>query len=853
MKLSYNWLNEFVDLSGINLKELAEKLTMSAFEVEEIEESKKILPDTIVLGKIEKLETHPNADKLQITQTSLGFQDNEKRILQIVCGAKNIKEGNLVPVALVGSTVTNRHDGSEFVIKKSKIRGVESMGMLCSADELGFTEEEVNAIKEKWGDGIYILDEVAKDEKPGTPISKVLKQEIDYVLEVGARSNRGDALSVMGQARELSAILDKDLKLPEVDMELRSNLYDHDKSIKTLKPKITTTDDCSLFFTLAIEGIEIKESPQWLKDRINAMGTKSINNIVDISNYVLLELGQPMHFYDREKLSGDTLNVRRATVGEKLMTLEDKEAELDDVNLVIADKSGPVSLAGVMGGKNCSINDETENIVIEVAVFTPATVRKSSRKAGIESESKRRYERGVDRANSRYALFRAVELIAELASPQDKKIKVGEINIAGSDKVEEKNIELRLGQIKRLLGIEMDAKTAEQLLSKLGFKKIKANDGSLEFSIPSFRQNDITREIDLIEEIGRLYGFDQIPAQNPSTLISSEAFKEVQENRKTKSMIRKAFTAAGFSEVQLSSLIGDSLVQLNNNSRQFLAAHINPKNLEEQHIIEMDNPLSIEHRLLRQSISPALIQAASRNYAYDKTVDIKLFELGKIYYSKEKRVKLDSTREINRIGAILIKLETDWTQAKPKTLAENFFYFKSIIQNLYPRAKFKSIDKEACSKLHLVHPGISAIVEQDRKIIGFIAKLHPTLNKDWDLPDESYVLELDFPRLNSSKFKPIASTPIIERDITVDSDNILDAQSIIDFITKNTSKELQNIKLVSLYKRKLEEGDDPLTAKSSSFRLKWQSVSETLSGEAIDQEVAVLKNLMESQLRVKFR
>lgn len=848
MKLSYNWLNDFVDLSDLKLEEIADKLTMSAFEVEEIEASKTILPDNVVLGKIEKLEKHPDADKLQITQTNVGTET-----FQIVCGAKNIKEGNLVPVALVGSKVTNRHDGSELEIKKSKIRGVESMGMLCSADELGFTEEEVTAIKEKWGDGIYIMDELGQGLELGTPISKVLKQEVDYVLEVGARSNRGDALSVMGQARELSAILDKDLKLPKIDLELRSNLYDYDKSIKTVKPKISATDDCSVFFTVAIEGVEIKESPQWLKDRINAMGTKSINNVVDISNYVLLELGQPMHFYDREKLSGTELDVRRAKAGEKLVTLEEKESELEDINLVIADSSGPVSLAGVMGGLDSSINDETKNLVIEVAVFTPATVRKSSRRAGIESESKRRYERGVDRANSKFALVRAIELLAEHACPEGAKIKVGEINIAGSDKTEEKKVKLRLNQVKRLLGIDIDSETITKLLAKLDIKKLAEDKDSVEFSIPSFRQTDVSREADLVEEIGRLYGFDNIPMQTPNSSVCSDAFKEVQEIRKIKNKLRENFIAAGFSEVQLSSLIGDSLMELNDNCRDFIDAHFHPKALEAKTLIEADNPLSREHRALRQSICPGLIQAASRNYAYDKTVDIKLFELGKTYYSKTEEVSPETAREINKLGAILVKLEADWTQAKPKTLAENFFYFKSIVENLYPRAKFKAIDKEKTSALTLAHPGISAVVEQDRKIIGIIVKAHPQVSKAWDLPDETYFLELEFPQLAAIKFKPIASTPIVERDMTVDSEDSLDAQTIIDFIQKNSSKDLQNIKLVSLYKRNLKEGDDPLSAKSTSFRLKWQSATETLSGEAIDEEIAKLKALMESKMPVRFR
>jgi phenylalanyl-tRNA synthetase beta chain len=850
MKLSYNWLNEFVDLSGIKLEELAQKLTMSAFEVEEILASKKLLPDNVVLGKIEKIEPHPDADKLQVTQTNVGTT-----ILQIVCGAKNIKEGQLVPVALVGASVTNRHDGSELKIKESKIRGVASSGMLCSPDELGFDEEEVNSIQAKQGDGIFILTELANGIELGTPIRIVLKQEADFVLEVGARSNRGDALSVLGQARELSAILDKDLKLPKLDLELRSNLYNYDKTIQTVKPTIDSIEDCSLFFTVAIEGVVIKESPHWLKERINAMGTKSINNVVDISNYVLLELGQPMHFYDREQLKGDTLDVRRAKPGEKLVTLEEKEAELDEVNLVIADSSGPVSLAGVMGGLHPSINEATQNLIIEVAVFNPATVRKSSRRAGIESESKRRYERGVDKANSRYALIRAIELLAQYANKEGSKITVGEINISGSDSVEEKFVALKLKQVKRLLGVEISSAQIVKLLEKLGIHlcKEKSSNEELFFKIPSFRQNDVSREVDLIEEIGRLYGFDKIPACAPDTFVSMDAFASVQETRSIKDKVRQVFIAAGYSEIQLSSLIGDSLLSLNDSLISLVDQHLHPKAQEDKFLVEMDNPLSREHRVLRQTMIPGLIQAASRNYAYDKTVDIQLFELGKTYYSNSQEISPESTKELNKLCAVLVKIESDWTQSRPKTLAENFYQFKSVIDNLYSRAKFKNLDKELAARLQVAHPGISAIVEQDRKIIGVITKLHPKLAKTWDLPEETYVLELEFPKLTEIKFKPIATTPVLERDMTVDSEDSLSAGEMMDFLQKNASKELQAIKLVSVYRRNLSDFDDPKSAKSTSFRLKWQSSSETLSGEKLDDEIVSLKTLMEKKLPVKFR
>ena len=867
MKLSYNWLNDFVSLDEFSLEEIADKLTMKAFEVEEVLASKEILGDDIVLGEIKEIVKHPDADKLNITQTCVGDET-----FQIVCGAKNIAVGQKVPVSLVGATVTNRKDGSKFQIKKSKIRGVESMGMLCSADELGFTEDEVNAIKEKQGDGIYILSDIAGDNPLGTPIAKVLNQEVDYVLEVGARSNRGDALSVLGQAKELAAILEKDMKLAKdqfskdvfstefsklsteildkVELNQNSSLYNFDSNIRAIKPKISSQDDCQLFYTVNIEGIEIKESPQWLKDRIEAMGTGPVNNIVDISNYVLLELGQPMHFYDRDKISGDELLVRRAQEGEKMNTLDESKHEMTETNLVIADSQGPVSMAGVMGGLESSITVETKNIVIEVAVFTPSVVRKSSRAAGIESESKRRYERGVDKASSKLALLRAVELISKIAAPEGAKISIGEIYSSGSEEINKQSVALELNQVKRLLGVDIPKDTIVQILSRLEINLISEKDEILEFSIPSYRQLDMTREADLIEEIGRLYGFDNIPAEQPATLVSMLA-NEIKEQNQIKAKIKESFIAAGFSEVQLSSLIGESLEGLDSQSVNLQKfKHIKGS----RDVIKMDNPLSREHRVLRQSIVPGLIQAASRNYSYDKTVDIKLFEIGKVYaYNTQEgqEPNRDNSVEDPKISAVFVKNEQDWTQSKAKTLAENFFSFKTIIENLYPNAKFKSLDKDV--ETSLAHPGISAHVINNGREIGYIAKLHPSVTKEWDLPDETYVFELSFPMLTRVKFKPIASTPVVERDITVDGPDDLDSQAILDLMKKNGSKDLKTIKLVSLYRRDPKSVEDPNAVKSTSFRLKWQSPTETLSGDEVDSEIDKIKSQLEKKLSVTFR
>ncbi len=811
MKLSYNWLADFVDLDGIKLDDLAENLTMKAFEVEEIKPFRKIIDPKVVLGEILEITKHPDADKLQVTKTTIGSET-----LQIVCGATNIQVGQKVPVATVGAAVTNRHDASELKITKSKIRGVESFGMLCSPAELGLDIDS---------DGIYILNDFTA--KLGTPISQVLGQEQDYIIEVGARSNRGDALSVLGQARELAAVLDRKFN----DRTITSVQFD--KSVPVIEPKIANIDDCKLFYTVAINNVSIRQSPQWLQDRINAMGIKSINNVVDISNFVLLEMGQPMHFYDRDRLKGSVLTVRRAKAKETITTLEERTHELSEINLVIADTASPVSLAGVMGGLDSAISDQTRNIVIEVAVFNPATVRRSARAAGVESESKRRFERGVDLSHSKQALFRAIELLVEHASPTGAKLQVGEIQMAGAEQAKQTIVTLRIEQVKHILGVDLSEDAIVALLAKLQIKKVSSKSGQIEFSVPFFRVNDITREIDLIEEIARIYGYDAIPVRVPGTSVSVVASHEVVRQSTPKSIL----IAAGFSEAILSSLIGDTLACLDEQSDLLLHGTVDTLR------VEMDNPLSVEHRVLRKTMLPGLLQAAARNYAYDRSADIKLFEFGKIYSLNKsaKPVREDVIEKAN-IAAVMVLNETSWAQ---KDLADNFYQFKTIVENLFPEAKFSSLTEVQA----VLHPGISAeikIKERGKEIkVGVIGKIHPSLAKAWDLPPETYLFETASPQAKQIKFKPIANTPIVERDITVDSTLDLTAQSVIDLLTKHTSKDLVQITIVSVYHRE--------TSKSTSFRLKWQSETETLSGELIDKEISDLKALLGQELNVTFR
>ncbi len=828
MKISLNWLKEFVNLKDISLEDLVEELTMRAFEVEDISTFNDNIDEKIVLGEILEITPHPNADKLQVTKTAIGFnEDGSQNIKQIVCGAKNIKIGQKIPVATLGAKLTNIK-GLEIAIKESKIRDVESSGMLCAAEEIGLSEDFVNSIAEEQGDGIFILFEPdnsripdrAKDFKVGTKITEVLDIKKDFVLDIGARSNRGDALSLEGQAREIAALFKQEL-VKKTPPQLET--YEKKENF-SIKPEITLEDECSLFYTLAVEGIEVKESPQWLKDRLTAVGMKTINNLVDISNYVHLELGQPMHFYDKDKLSGDKLSVRFAQADEKIKCLDEKEYELNEANLLITNKSDkedtPVGIAGVMGGFDSQITESSKNIVIESAIFKPATVRKSSRSAGIESEAKKRYERGVDKINTKKAILRSLELISELAAT-DSGIKIGSLEVAGDEEIHRNTVELDLEKLNKLLGLELSMVEVTEILKMLDIEFLGVNT----FSVPSYRTNDITREIDLIEEIARLYGYNNIPVKKPAMLDfqSNKDFNKVKDTMNAKTLVKNTMIANGFSQVILSSLVGD------------WAIHENTKT------VKMLNPLSKEYSVLRNSMLPSLLKAAQKNFASDKSKDIKIFEIGKTYTVKaSEEIKSEDVNETDKFAFTIIKQEKSWLdEYKTKVEEKDFFELKAIIEKIYKPASFAEI-KSSEGLYSFMHPGIAANITYQGRGIGYLAKIHPAIAEEWDLPVNTYFAELNLPRVIKSKFKEPIKNPVIERDITVDIKSPVSFNEITNTIRKVKSKDLLDIKLIDIYES------------SYTLRVQWHSVKE-LSREHVDAEVNKIKEFMTKNLDVEFR
>lgn len=818
MKLSLNWLNDFLSLEGISPIELADKLTMRSFEVEEIIEVGPALKGPILVGKILDIQKHPNADKLSVTKITTDG-NNE---LQIVCGAKNIQTGQKVPVSLIGAEVVNRQDGSKLIIKKAKIRDVESSGMLCAPSELGVSSTEES--------GILILPENAP---LGEDIINYLSLQRDTVLEVAARSNRGDALSVYGLSKEVSALTGKKIKeIPFV--EPASN-----PKVISIPPKIENSEDTFVFYTAVIENIVIKESPDWLKKLLASAGLRSINNVVDITNYISFTYGQPMHAYDRDKLNGKSLAARLSKDGEKIVTLDGKERDLKPGVLVIADEKEPVAIAGVMGGKHSEVSETTKSIVFEAAAFSPLKVRRGSRAVGLTSEASKRFERGVDSNFTYKALLKAIELTCNLAKGTSELL-IGKIEKAGEPINKVVKIKLTLDEIKRVLNIDLKANKVQEILEPLEFKSSIISDSALEVTVPTHRINDVSRPIDLIEEIARLYGYDNIEALPPPSTLSADKLSTSIEK------IKGFFLGAGFSETYLSSLVGEQITG------------ISEFKFNKNNSVAMLNPLSIEHSVLRQSLLPGLLESLRLNQSHQIQF-IKLFETGKIYFSdkcKKSNEKETSTTEIRNIAGVLYGEKESWISdksSKDSKVESLFFNTKGILESFFSQNQlsilFEKADKE------FLHPSFNLKIVlnkgKEKEDIGIVGCLHPLLEKKLELNGPIIVFEISLEslvkELNKQKvFKKISSMPVVERDITVDLPTTYKASDITKSLKEIASDFVIELNIISIYE--LDKNNRSLT-----YRLKMQDFEQTLTTKQIDDETNKIKNHLSSTFEARFR
>ncbi len=825
MQVSLNWLNEFVDLSNVEASQIAHELTMSGLEVEAVEDVKPSFTN-IKTVKIEKIDAHPNSDRLHLVTVNTG-----SGLKTVVCGAQNIAEGQVVPYASVGSQVLDRKTGEMFTLTPAVIRGVESQGMLCSADELGVSDRNYQE-----EDGILILNRIFSDVQLGQDVKDVLGFEKDTVLDVAPTANRGDQMSVIGVARELSSLFNTPLKFNPIECT---------KDLSTDKFKVEIKDKtvCKYYSIALLKNIKTKPSPDWMKKRLLASGVRSINNVVDITNYVMLEYGCPLHAFDADKLDG-YLCVRRAEDGEKLITLDEVERTLTTDSVLIATRDKGVCLGGVFGGANSEIDDNTTSIALEAAYFTPATNRKSARSAGYRSEASARFERGIDIEAVKPALMRAMQLLVEYADAE----VVGVVE-DGENKLEPIEITLRYAQIKRILGCEIAPERCINILENLGFKKLGGNDAAAKFLVPSFRAYDVTREIDLIEEIARINGYDKISptlpskAQTPTITLEEKVINKVNE----------IMLSAGLNEIQTSSLIGKPLLD------KFKITY------DDENAVKVLNAASEDYAMLRQTLAASVLNCMKYNFDNGQK-NFWAYEIGKTYIktapADEKSTGVKETRVLE--GVLTGEVQNSKWQVKTTV---DFYTVKGILENLFKeldvlrRIKIVPIEKTDLINTHkALHPYRTAVIMLLGKRplpIGYFGQVHPTLIDKLKLNQNAFLFKVDLTELIGAvkesipRFKHIPQYPEVRRDIAFiinDEVSFDDIQKVIKSSVKQNI--FKGSEIFDVYQGEhVEDG-----FKSVAFRIKMQDENATLTDEIIEQQItSVREKLQKTYAQISFR
>ena len=767
MILSTNFLKDYLDIEDVELHDLAEKMTSLGNEYDSCK--KFIDAGKLVIGEVKECEIHPDSDHLHVCKVDVG-----DKILQIVCGAPNVRKGLKVIVALDGTKLP----GGE--IKKSIIRGQESNGMLCSIAELGLDSK---FLKEEDKAGIH---ELPQDAKVGEDAVKYLGWD-DGVIDFDLTANRGDLLSILGMAYEVGAIYDK--KVKDIDLSHKEGKdLNFDINVKT--------DNCSLLLVKKVENIKIKESPKEIKEKLMASGIRPINNVVDISNYVMLETGQPLHFYDADKLNG-ILEVRMAEDKEKLKTLDGKERELSSEDIVISDGKRAIGLAGVMGGLDTEITENTKNVLIEAAIFNNVKIRKTSNKI-LRSEASNRFEKGLDPNRTYMAIERACNMLETYADG----ITLKGIKVHDKTKKEEKKIEITCKKINDILGTNISKEEILDIFRRLGFNaKVKEKD-LLEVSVPT-RRLDISIKEDLIEEVGRIYGVDKVEGRVMLLPVKKGSFDKVTRE------IRNKMVNLGLNETLSYSLVSKDLSTMFTN--------------KERKSIKILSPLTEERAFLRQS----LITSLYKIYEYNKTHDIEdiaLFEIAKTFYKKDE----DNLVEEKKL-ACLISGEYNLGLSSKKV---NFYILKGIAEELLDLLGYSGRysfvqDKNIPSDMH---PGKSALISVNGKTVGMLGRISPKIEKE-----EVYVMEINLDvllenKVGKMKYKEISKFPTVKKDIAILVDENVSSQDLQKAIKNGGGKLLQESKVFDLYTGKgIPEGK-----KSIAFSLELGDSTKTLTDDIIN-------------------
>jgi len=783
MKVTYNWLKEFVDFDH-SPDELAHLLTMLGLEVDSIEHCGAGLDDVVVARVVERAQ-HPNADKLSLCRV-----DNGREILTIVCGAQNFNSGDKVALAQLGATLPG-----DFRIKRSKIRGEESCGMLCSEKELGLAEESA---------GIMVLPD---DYVLGVPVFEALGIK-DTVFEIGLTPNRADCLSVIGVAREIAAKLGKRVRyatpvVPESDTDIA----------KLASVEILDPDLCPRYTARYISGCVIAPSPQWLVNRLKAVGQRTINNVVDITNYVLMEYGHPLHAFDFRQLAGGRIIVRRAADGEKFTTLDGQERMLSSADLTIRDAGRAVALAGIMGGENSEIAADTTNILLESAYFNPSAIRLTSKKLGIHTESSHRFERGADPNIVATALDRAAALIAAFAGGT---IARGVIDVFPAPQTA-RSIVLRVARVQEILGVHLDEQTICAIFHNLEFSVKPFGEGIVEVTIPSFRV-DIEREIDLVEEVARLYGFENIPMTMPVAGIFSD---RIPREQRLERQLKDLLVGEGFNEV-----INFSFSSLNDIVKLKFAASD-----RRSAAVALLNPLVDEHAVMRTTLLPALLQTTARNFSL-RNFNLRLFEMRRVYWINPDAELPDEPLHVAGVMTGLRAAE-GWNQAKYPV---DFYDMKGIVEAVAAQFKLPQLTFTQGGVEPFYHPGKSAAVLCADKLLGTLGEIHPDVLDAFELDKSVYYFELDFAGLvklsaDVLPITPPSRFPDTYRDIAMLVDLQTPAAAVVECIRGVKNDKVTCVDIFDLY-----TGDKiPPGQKSLAVRVRYGSCERTLTDEEVSK------------------
>lgn len=817
MKISLEWLNEFVDISDLTVEQIVHELTMSGLEVEEIEKIGAKFTN-IITAQIKDIKQHPNADKLHLVDVDLG-----NTVKTVVCGAQNIEVGQIIPYASVGSKVFSRKTGEQFELTPAVIRGVESQGMLCSQDELGLEKMQNE-------DGILILNRIYDDIKLGTPLEQLLNIKEDTVIDVAPTANRGDEMSVIGVAREIASLFNKKLNFSKLESV-------NDLSCNKFEIELLAEDACPYYAAGLIKDVVIKESPEWMKRRLEVSGIRSINNVVDITNYVLLEYGQPLHAFDMDKLDG-YICVRRANEGETITTLDGVERKLTNDSILCATREKGVCIAGVFGGENSEVDENTKNIVLESAYFTAPTNRKNSRSVGYRSEACARFERGVDIETAKPALLRAIQLLVEYADA-----KVDGIVEKGKNTLEDRFITLRFNQIKRILGTEIPQEKCIEILVNLGFELSGKNDAAAKFKTPSFRINDVQQEVDLIEEIARIYGYNKIEPTLPRKTQSPEITKENKLIKK----VNELFLGYGFNEIMTSSLIGEPLLN------QFGLSY------DKEKAVYVQNPQSDEHTMLRQTTIGNILNTIKYNFDNGQK-NIWIYETGKTYLIQAPATQKDSGVEESQVVSGAITGETNENLWK-KQQKVDFYTLKGVMESLFElfnlQNRIKLSSEHDCEYLH---PGRSAkvvLLGKTPETIGYFGEIYPIIKDKMKINQNIFLFEINLGKLIEAsnaltvKYKQLPQFPEVQRDISFAIDkNITNDQIMLAIKKSSNSKIFKNANLFDIYEGEhIQDG-----FKSLAYRITLQNEESTLTDDVIEQEISSIKSgLMKKFASVNFR